>query len=785
MPAYHQARIFLLLVVLMASVYLLSYRARIESGDALRAMDALTSQSRFGDWRMDESVFFKPPRKIRDHHHLPLNTYDVQEKLHLQLALPLLKLAETVPRLGNIHTLWLFNIIASSLTVGLLYLAARAFDYGDRAAVCLAVSAGLATNLWAYSQTFFREPLTGFFILLALFLIQSGRRHGVTAYAAGALAGMAAWYLAYSTKFSASFAIPALLAFSLPTLTQFARPAVRRASLFLLVMSALMMTGLMVIDPLPGGETTAFVGQALRAYLLSPGGSLWGTSPILLMAALGCVILLRRGQQRLAWTVWLMVAGYSLGHTLFGSQHWFGGLSWPPRFLLPVIPVVMLAAAPMAQAIIHRRRKLAAALWGALLIYGIWIQFTSASLSWEHYGETLPPESQGLSEWAPGLDQPQYFRWVILPRRWADLGLDFVWIRSGVLMWGLSFAAFALGTAALLIISVRKPNTRWRYVSPFFALLWILLLLFNLNALYDKDPTAQSQQAALHEAIDFLAEHAREDDILLLPNNHYANFILNHLDDSRPRPIILPLSPADAPSDRQPAQIESSNPNDWLHLSASRVIHHIADRHDRFWLLANTSPFMGWSFRPVERYLALHYYPLREIRLEQADDTVRLLEYSAIHAAPHPFLPFTAEMPTDLTYGENIRLPGFQLPGGRQYAPGDALELSLLWQTDAPLSLDYTVASFVVDADSGQPVAQGQDSAPQAGFAPTSAWQANQPVWDHRALRLPDDIAAGVYHIWVVLYRHQPGGIERLTVSGSTVTENGTIGVLPISLMID
>ena len=164
---------------------------------------------------------------------------------------------------------------------------------------------------------------------------------------------------------------------------------------------------------------------------------------------------------------------------------------------------------------------------------------------------------------------------------------------------------------------------------------------------------------------------------------------------------------------------------------------------------------------------------------------MRLLEYSVRHAAPHPFAAFAADVPSDLTYGENIRLLGFQLPGGLRYEPGQTLELSLLWQSDDELQRDYTVAWFVVDS-TGQPIAQGHDSAPQAGFAPTSSWPANVPVWDHRALRLPSAAAPGEYRIWLALYRYDPetGDIKRLNVSGTNTAENGEIGVLPVTLTV-
>ena len=793
MPKHHQARAAFLLVVIMGSFYLLSYRASIQSGDTLRALDTLTSLSRFNSWHLDESTWFKPPHTIRDRFPLPIHIYDVEENLNLRLALPLLKLAESVPRLGNIHTVWLFNVIIAALTAGLIYLTVRAFDYGDWAALAVAAAAGLATSLWAYSQTFLREPLAGFFILLALFCIQSGRRRGRRGQIIGSGAGAAALFLAYATKSSAVIAAPALLVFALPALKQFKSRQARQISQALLIVQVLLFLLLMLFDPLSGalfpGRATN-IAYVLRAYVLSPGGSLWGTSPILLLAVFGCLHLLRAGRQRLVWTLWLLFAGYTLGHALSTGAHWFGGLSWPPRFLVPILPALMLATAPIAQAIVHAghpRRRLLAALWLGMLAYGMWIQFSSVSLSWWHYGDTLPPQAGGLSEWEPGLYDPQYFRWVILPRRWADLGLDFVWARAALPGWALSFALYGALLTALLLHILRRPHTRWRRLAPLAGLLGLPLLLINLSAVYDRDPLTQSQQPGLQALIDFFDESSQPGDILVLSSNRYQNFILNHLDRSAPRPIILPEALAEAPSDKQPAQIQSSNPNDWLQQPSLRAIHHLATHHDRFWLLTSSSPFMDWSFRAFERYLALHYYPLPAVALTPPDATVRLLEYSTRSPAPHPFAAFAGDTPTDLQYGADIHLRAFALPNGLSYAGGESIELSLQWQAARPLEQDYTVAFFVVDAASGQPIAQGQDSAPQAGFAPTSSWQPRQPVWDNRALRLPAEIDSGDYHIWVLLYHYDAaaGRIERLPVSGANTAEGGTVGILPAVLKLE
>ena len=169
----------------------------MQSGDTLRALDAVTSLSRHGDWLMDESNWFKPKLRIREKNALPLSEYEVEERLNIWLALPLLKIAEALPSLGVIHTVWLFNALVTALIVGLLYLLIVALDFTDGVAVLSAVSAGVGSNLWAYSQTFFREPLSALFIVLALLALQLGRRRQLSRRMLSLAVAAACLYLAY------------------------------------------------------------------------------------------------------------------------------------------------------------------------------------------------------------------------------------------------------------------------------------------------------------------------------------------------------------------------------------------------------------------------------------------------------------------------------------------------------------------------------------------------------------------------------------------------------------
>ena len=774
---------------------MLTYRGAIQSGDTRRALDAVTSQVRYGDWLMDETSWIKLPFLIRESSPLPLGEYQVDERLHILLADPLLRLAQALPRLGNIHTVWLFNIIITSLIAGMVYLTLRSMSYRDAVAVGVAVSAAASTNLWAYSQTFFREPLSALFILAAFCALQLGHGKRARVRAVSLAAAAAAMLLAYATKFSAAFALPAVLIFALPAPRPGNRRAARAAALALLALLSLLLIP-MFFDPLPAGLEelaarfgfeTESLGLALRAYLLSPGASIWATSPLLLLGIPGAVMLWRAGRVWLVLSAALLIAGYTAGHALLTGAHWFGGLSWPPRFLLPCIPILMLATAPVAQAMINGRRRRLRLLWTALLLYGVWIQFAGASLSFGRYSESLPPEADGLSEWPAALAQPRYFRWVVLPQRWLDLGFEFLWTRAQLPTWMLSFAVYLALTAAALRMNLRAPGARWRHLSPLLAALSLPLILLNLSSVYDKDPLTRSSQPALREALDYVARKAEPDDVLLIPDGDYSDFMLNHMDASRPRAIILDRPLAQAASDKQPAAIVSMNPNDWFDVQSFRSLQRLAGGLDRLWVLVNTSPFMRWSFRPLERYLAQHYYPLREIQLAEADPTVRLLEYSTRSPAPNPIGAYAGDAAASLRYGEHIRLLSFVLPNGTSYRAGEAIELSLLWQTDRPLEQDLTIAWFIVRSGADEPVVQGRDTGAQDGFAPSSSWQPHWPIWDNRALRLPEDIAAGDYRIWVLLYLYDSdkGRIARLPVRGASVAGDGDIGVLPVTLTVE
>jgi hypothetical protein len=160
-----------------------------------------------------------------------------------------------------------------------------------------------------------------------------------------------------------------------------------------------------------------------------------------------------------------------------------------------------------------------------------------------------------------------------------------------------------------------------------------------------------------------------------------------------------------------------------------------------------------------------------------------LIEYSTV-PAPDPFTLIGPEYRADLTYGESIHLLGYELPSGTMYSPGKALPISLYWQADETVSESYKVAWFLRDAG-GAPVAQGWDLEPGGGFSPTDTWRVGVPVWDNRALILPDDLSSGDYRLWIVMYMTDlEGNIINLPVSGAETAE-GFIGILPTIIRVE
>jgi hypothetical protein len=193
----------------------------------------------------------------------------------------------------------------------------------------------------------------------------------------------------------------------------------------------------------------------------------------------------------------------------------------------------------------------------------------------------------------------------------------------------------------------------------------------------------------------------------------------------------------------------------------------IAARHDRLFVVlwgegqADPEHF-------VEDWLSTHAFKAGDEWYGQA----RLATYAV--AAP------ASEIASRLQaqFGAHVSLSGYTLAAAT-LAPGDILQITLFWQTDAALTERYKVFVHVYAALDQPPVAQ-QDSEPGGGLVLTSLWRPGRTYADNHGVLIPPDLPRGEYRLMAGLYNFADGArlpVRLKGVGGGDRLDLGTIVV--------
>ncbi|MCA9881822.1 MAG: hypothetical protein KC708_02580 [Anaerolineae bacterium] len=763
------------LAVALFSVYLITYSANIESGDSLQYMDVVSSLARFGDLRRDESFYHGQKFQFSADDQYPLKDLNISGELSVHLAVPLYHLGDALG-LGLVHTVWLFNPILTTLTAIFMYGIARSLKYGRWTSALAMLAFGLCTLVWPYTKSFFRDPpvMLGFAIALWGFVRWQGQKEWRYA-----LVGIIGVVLAIGAKLTAGFAMPGLLILALPLPAVVQRIGVQRVLLGLLVAAFAALTVLIYNETLFNAVAsllpfnTSYSRIALHSYLYSLGGSIWGTSPILILGLFGIGYGYRQRQMQTVCGILLIVLGYAVGYALLSGPHWFGGLSWPPRFLLPTVPFLLLLILPALRWAGQVRRYWPLTLLViTLALYSLWIQWWGVVLPWNRYPDILEELFGEIISWLPGLNDPQFFRWVLLRDSLGPLGYDFAWYRSGLDAWPIAFGGLAIAAVLWAIFAQRVPRRVRGLGLPIVVGALAVVTVAGLSALRYQDPLFRAKNEALRNAMSTIEQESLPGEMVFTTDTLYELFILNENRSDNARYIILPQQPGESPSPQQAAERISTDPIDLLFEDTLLALNYALEHTDRVWLLASNGPSTSWARRPIEQYLAQYAYVVREVDLQTENPTVRLLEI-ATTAPPSPRQFVSPEHATDIIFGRDIALNGYTLPAGTEYRAGEVVPISLQWRPSEIIASNFTVVMFLA-AEDGFVVTQSQDRWPQMGFSPTSAWQPDVPVWDHHAIQLPAQIQPGEYQGWLALYDSSSGEVVRLPVTRGPTTQEGT-----------
>jgi hypothetical protein len=288
----------------------------------------------------------------------------------------------------------LLPTLATALTVTLLVLAATELGASARGALALGLVYAVATPAAIYALQWFSEPLTAVAVLAAFYLLVRERAYPTTWRAL--LAG-AALAVAVATRLEALLFAPPLVLYAL-------LPAGRRsarATAMLLPLGAVLVA-LGVYDaarfgsPLETGygkgdafavrdihpsPSPASIAAGVYGLLLSPGKGLLAYAPPALLAPVGDAALWTR---RRAETV-LLLALILIGLIAHANVliRWVGGWSWGPRFLMPVLPLILLLLAPLLGPD-RRHGRLVRRMLAALAVVGVLVQAPALVLDEPH-----------------------------------------------------------------------------------------------------------------------------------------------------------------------------------------------------------------------------------------------------------------------------------------------------------------------------------------------------------------------------------------------------------------
>jgi hypothetical protein len=166
---------------------------------------------------------------------------------------------------------------------------------------------------------------------------------------------------------------------------------------------------------------------------------------------------------------------------------------------------------------------------------------------------------------------------------------------------------------------------------------------------------------------------------------------------------------------------------------------------------------LGYTWLPEvqsTQWFQADYAPRRYFKFKDMDAPLVLFSRrSGVKIQPEPLPPAGEIQSLNIDFNRQIRLTGYHLT--HPLTPGETASLTLYWQAQAPLQIDFTVFVQLVDA-ADKIITQG-DGKPQDGFYSTNFWQPGEEIIDRHVFALPGHLPPASYDLLVGFYEAPTG----------------------------
>ncbi len=793
------------LILFLYAVYLLSFSGKFHVMDELAVFTAGHNLARYGRTDINQLIW--------TNHWTPNppgiwgadgNLYTKKPPGISFITAPLVGLSRMLPGLNAVQLGLLTNAVVTALTAGLLFIWLFDLGFSYRAATLTALGYGLGTFAWVYARMFWESSLLALTFLAAVwaaYRATSGQAQSQTTWPWLLLCGLMA-AIGLTLRFEAALAVLLIgLYLLIASFSRLSGPVSRStlaknfpwASLMLyLTPSMLVGMGLLYFNFIRYGNLleTGYTAEILFdkpwvgafGLLFSPGRGLFFYAPLTLLLFLGFRPAWRRLLRLYFWLIALLCLSYWL---FYGSWFaWGGTWGWGPRFLLPILPLLMLfVAEPIEWAVTSDAGEsgsipLSGGQAGAggqisggwlaalrlalfsLVILSLIVNLLGLLVDFNEHFLRLGSNDNFVFNWATF---PPLAHWYILQEGLVDL----IWLRPGpaglqvewaVLLPSLLLLGLTAGYLALVYWGEAERGKKklenrkdWPASRPgrggrlaFYLLFLALaagLTLWAMRAAA-KIPLTNEQAWLDQPLLDTLATTARPGDVLLvsMPPFGDAQEITTHL-----MAYLKPALPVYAWIESDPRAIQPDE--------RERVWQAVQSGARRVWL------FERWLTRsdpisPTAARLNQMAFPVTEQWLERSG---RLTLYALADSTP------LAPVPLNIPWQGGLTLVDFAVANDTlTIEPGDTLKLRLSWQAAAELTgSDSPAGAAIVFAQlldsAGQNVAQNDRLLIDLQNFKQSPLLPGQTVAQGYGLSLPDNLAPGPYVLIAGVYNAATG----------------------------